>query len=86
VFTDTVVLGVYLLIEARTHPASKQFIQGVGITVIVCGLLVSYCWRFIAKLATEGLLILADIADGFFQQRKAALTCQMNGTRQKFQG
>ena len=77
-------LGIYLLMEARTHQDMKQFIQGFGISVIVCGLLVSFWWRFIAKLAIEGLLMLADIADGFFQQRKAALTCQMNGTRQKF--
>ena len=61
-----VVFGIYLLIEARPHPDTKHFIQSIGIGVIVFGFLFSCYWRFITKLATEGLLILADIADGFF--------------------
>lgn len=65
----SLVLGIYILLKARSHPDIKQFIQAIGVAVMTCGLLASFFWRFISKLATEGLLILADISDARFRER-----------------
>jgi len=81
----SVVLGVYLIIKSRSNPTAGSFILGSGVVVMVCGLLVSVLWRFIAKLATEGMLILADIADGLSSNRDGFRN-QEHGTRQNLQG
>lgn len=71
----SVVFGVYLLIKSRSYPTDGSgFIQAVGMVVMVCGLLTSFFWRFISKLATEGLLMLADIADGLSYLRGAVIS------------
>ena len=79
----SLVLGFYVMIEARSYPDIRQFIQGVGLVAIVCGLSLSFLWRFIAKLGTEGLLVIADIADGLFQIRKAELLSRNNRVQQQ---
>jgi chromate transport protein ChrA len=79
----SLVLGFYLIIEARSHPDSRQFIQGVGLAVIVCGLVLSFLWRFIAKLGKEGMLVMADIADGLFQMRKAEIVSRDDRVNQQ---
>lgn len=81
----SVVFGVYLIIKSRANPTAGSFILGTGVVVMVCGLLVSVLWRFIAKLATEGMLILADIADGLSSNREGFRNPK-HGTRQKLQG
>jgi hypothetical protein len=81
----SVVFGVYLIIKSRSHPAAGGFVLGTGIAVMVCGLLVSVLWRFLAKLATERMLILADIADGISPSRDGFRN-QKHGTRQNLQG
>ena len=81
----SVVFGVYLIIKSRSNPTAGSFILGTGVVVMVCGLMVSVLWRFIAKLATEGMLILADIADGLSSNREG-LRNQKHGTRQNLQG
>lgn len=81
----SVVFGVYLIIKSRSNPTAGSLILGTGVVVMVCGLLVSVLWRFIAKLATEGMLILADIADGLSSNRDGFRN-QKHGTRQNLQG
>lgn len=66
----SVVLGIYLLIYVPAHPANRRILQAFGVAVILCGLLMSFLWRFLSKLTTEGLLMLADIADGLSQQKR----------------
>ena len=81
----SVVFGVGLIIKSRATATAGNLILGTGVVVMVCGLLVSVLWRFLAKLATEGMLILADIADGFSSNRDGFRN-QNHGTRQKLQG
>ena len=70
----SVVIGVYLIIKSRSCPTGGNFIQGIGVAVIVFGLLGSVFWKLITNLATEGMLLMADLADDFFQQRKDSLS------------
>jgi hypothetical protein len=81
----SVVFGVYLIIKSRSNSTAGSFILGTGVVVVLCGLLVSVLWRFLAKLATEGMLILAEIADGLSSNRDGFRN-QKHGTRQNLQG
>ena len=80
----SVVFGVYLIIKSRYNATEQDFIQGAGVLVMVCGVLVSLLWRFIAKLATKRILILADIDDGLLSKREG-FTKHEHGTQQELQ-
>lgn len=70
----SLVFGFQLIIKSRSYAKEGNFIQGIGVAVIVFGLLGSVFWKLITNLATEGMLLMADIADDFFQQRKDSLS------------
>jgi hypothetical protein len=80
----SVVSGIYIVVKSRSGSITGGLILE-GVIVMVWGLLVSVFWRFMAKLATEAMLILADIADGL-SPRREGLTKRVHGTRQNLQG
>jgi hypothetical protein len=76
---------VHLMIKSHSAPTEGHFIQVMGIIVMICGPLVCVLWRFLAELATEGMLILADIADGLSSTREG-LRNRKYGKRLSLQG
>ncbi len=63
-----------MIIKARSNPTDAHFLRLMGFAVMVSGSLVAWFWNLLGKIAKQGLLMLADIADALFVQRKTDRT------------